>query len=49
MNIGNFLYGNGMIGGGNGRLGIGTNAPKATLHNVGSTIFEALAIANLPA
>ena len=33
----------------NKRLGLGTNAPKATLHNAGSTLFEAITIANLAA
>ncbi len=33
----------------NKRLGLGTNAPKATLHNAGSTLFEANTIANLAA
>ena len=31
----------------NKRLGIGTNVPKATFHNAGSTLFEAITIANL--
>ncbi len=29
------------------RMGIGTIAPRATLHNAGSTIFEALVVTNL--
>lgn len=31
----------------NKRLGIGTNAPVASLHNAGSTLFESIPIANL--
>lgn len=33
----------------NGRVGIGTNAPVATLHNSGSTVFSSNTIADLPA
>lgn len=33
----------------NDRLGIGTTAPVATLHNSGSTVFSALVVANLAA
>lgn len=33
----------------NKRLGLGTNTPRATLHNEGSTIYGALAVANLAA
>lgn len=29
------------------RLGLGTNVPKATFHNAGSTLFESVTIANL--
>ena len=32
----------------NKRLGLGTNAPVATFHNSGSTVFSAMDIANLP-
>ena len=31
----------------NGNVGIGTNAPVATFHNSGSTVFGALVIGNL--